>query len=82
MQEPDEIIGLYPFEPLHDMRKALMGLGPANPDPAARRSARQAIDQAWDALRPNFLDEFDPPEPSRPITIFGARDDRRQVASN
>jgi hypothetical protein len=69
-------VGLYPYEPLHDMRKALVSLGP-NPDPQAAEKAREKIKQGWDSLRFEFLQEFNPPEPTNPITEQDTRDPRR-----
>jgi hypothetical protein len=69
--------GLYPYEPLHDMRKALEHLGYGSRDPNHAKLAGERIMQAWYALRPKFLAEFDPPEPTDPIIQHNAVDSRK-----
>jgi len=69
--------GLYPFEPLKDMRRALVGLGFENVTPEKQKEARDKIIQAWNAFRWSFLREFSAPEPTFPITDHDARDPRR-----
>lgn len=74
--ETTDLIGLYPYSPLHDMRRALQSLDPGkNADiiPEQRRLARDAILQSFYALRESFLDELDPEEPDRPLLIYGGR---------
>ncbi|MEE9590160.1 MAG: hypothetical protein V3V97_19315 [Hyphomicrobiaceae bacterium] len=74
--ETDSLIGLYPYEPLHDMRKALERLDPRSRrslSPPERAAARDAIWEAFNALREHFLDEFDLEEPTRPITQPSSR---------
>lgn len=73
--ETDSLIGLYPFSPLHDMRRALQTLDPRKGDVTAeqRRLARDAILQAFYALRESFLDELDPEAPDNPTLIFAGR---------
>ena len=69
--ETDTLVGLYPYEPLHDMRKALERIDPRvrrSLSPPERASARDAIWEAFNALREHFLDEFDLNEPTSPIT--------------
>jgi len=78
VHERTSSIGLYPFEPLHDMRKALDGLGFQNITPAAQKNARQSILQAWNAFRWSFLQEFSAPTLRHHITNPGARDPRRR----
>ena len=75
--ETEGQVGLYPFEPLHDMRKTLDGLGFHDPDPARREAARARIITSWNALRWAFLREFSTPEPPHPITAYGTVDPRR-----
>lgn len=74
--ETDTQIGLYPFAPLHDMRRALQTLDPskvsgANADD--RRLVRDAILQSFYALRERFLEELEPEVPDSPLLIFGGR---------
>lgn len=74
--ETDGLIGLYPFAPLHDMRRALQSLDPAKnaaPTPEERKLARDAILQSFYALRESFLEELDLEEPDRPLLAMGGR---------
>jgi hypothetical protein len=75
--ESDEVKGLFPYEPLHDMRKTLERLGYDFQDGEKAEAARDAIWARWSALRPRFLAEFSPPEPTDPITQRGSIDQRR-----
>ena len=73
--ETDGLIGLYPFAPLHDMRRALQTLDPRNPVAASEdqnKLVRDAILQAFYALRETFLIELDLEQPSHPLLISGA----------
>lgn len=70
-------VGLFPFEPLHDMGRALDALGCGDIDKASRKLARKRVLQAWNAIRYNFRAEFNAAQPSRPITTWFARDPRR-----
>lgn len=74
--ETDTLIGLYPFAPLHDMRRALQTLDPrkaGTPTPEQRALARDAILQAFFALRESFLDELDIAEPDSPLLVASGR---------
>jgi hypothetical protein len=73
--ETDALIGLYPFAPLHDMRRVLQSLDPRNgpTTPEQRKLARDAMLQAFYALREHFLDELDLEEPSNPLLMASAR---------
>lgn len=74
--ETDALIGLYPYAPLHDMRRALQTLDPRKSAaiPAAdRKLVRDAILQSFYALRECFLEELDLEEPGHPLLISGAR---------
>jgi hypothetical protein len=74
--ETAELIGLYPYAPLHDMRRALQTLDPRkNPstDAEARTLARDAILQSFYALRETFLEELDLEAPDHPLLMSGAR---------
>jgi hypothetical protein len=74
--ESRTLVGLYPFAPLHDMRRALQTLDPRknqNISPEHRKLARDAILQGFYALRENFLEELDLEEPSHPLLISSAR---------
>ena len=72
--ETDQLIGLYPYAPLHDMRRALATLDPRknkNITPEYRKLVRDAILQSFYALRENFLEELDLEEPVHPLLISG-----------
>ncbi|MBJ7534161.1 hypothetical protein JDN40_08595 [Rhodomicrobium vannielii ATCC 17100] len=71
--ETNELIGAYPFEPLHDMRRAFETLDPARGASTAEDRALVwgKIEQAFNAIREKFLDEFDIDEPSKPILKRG-----------
>jgi hypothetical protein len=74
--ETGDLIGLYPYAPLHDMRRALQTLDPRkspNPDTEARNLVRDAILQSFYALRETFLEELDLEEPDHPLLISSGR---------
>ncbi len=74
--ETTALVGLYPYAPLHDMRRALQTLDPTknqNLPPEARKLARDAILQSFYALRENFLEELDLEAPSHPLLISSGR---------
>ena len=69
--ETDELIGYYPYSPLHHMRKQLETLDPRKGTLTSdhRYAVRTEIWHAFNAIREHFLDEFDIDEPTRPIVI-------------
>ena len=74
--ETDDLVGLYPYAPLHDMRRVLQTLDPrknASPDQQARNLVRDAILQSFYALRETFLEELDLEQPDHPLLIWGGR---------
>jgi hypothetical protein len=74
--ETEQWVGLYPFAPLHDMRRALQTLDPRKSgsiDADARNLVRDAILQSFYALRETFLLELDLEEPERPLLISSRR---------
>lgn len=74
--ETDGLVGLYPYAPLHDMRRAVQTLDPRQSleiNPEQKKLVRDAILQAFYALRETFLEELDLEEPRRPLLISGAR---------
>lgn len=74
--ETHDLIGLYPYAPLHDMRRALQTLDPRknpNLDTQARNLVRDAILQSFYALRETFLEELDLEEPDHPLLISSGR---------
>jgi hypothetical protein len=69
-------IGLYPYAPLHDMRRALQSIEPeAGRIVSAedRKLARDAILQSFYALRETFLEEMDLEAPENPLLIHNGR---------
>ncbi len=76
-------IGLFPYAPLHDMRRVLQTLdpkkGPSTSD--GRQLARDAMLQSFYALRDGFLDELELDEPDKPILMSGARRLRKPGAT-
>jgi hypothetical protein len=78
--ETAELIGLYPFEPLHDMRRALQTLDPRknqNITAEQRKLARDAILQSFYSLREKFLEELDLEEPANAVLAPGSRRRKR-----
>ena len=74
--ETRDLIGLYPYEPLHDMRRILQAFDPrlkTNFSAPDRKLAQDSIVQGFSALRENFLEELDLDEPNHPLLIPGAR---------
>ena len=73
--ETGQLIGLYPFAPLHDMRRALASIDPRkrqNFTPEERALVRDSVLQSFFALRETFLEELDLKEPDHPLLISGA----------
>jgi hypothetical protein len=81
--ETDELVGLYPYSPLHHMRVVMEGLDPrkGSPTPEQRYAARGEIWDAFNAIREHFLDEFDIEEPTRPILIYAMKRKKREGAT-
>ena len=69
--ETEDLIGLFPYAPLHHMRHVMERLDPrkGNPTAANIAHARSEIWTAFNAIREHFLDEFDIEEPTRPILV-------------
>jgi hypothetical protein len=83
--ETSRLIGLYPFAPLHDMRRALQSLDPrkrADISLEERKLARDAILQSFYALRENFLVELDIDAPDHPILPAAARRRKKPGATS
>ncbi len=69
-------IGLYPYAPLHDMRRALQSIEPEAGRVISeedRKLARDAILQSFYALRETFLEELDLEAPENPLLIHNGR---------
>jgi hypothetical protein len=74
--ETHDLVGLYPYAPLHDMRRALASIDPrkrADVPAVEKKLVRDAILQSFYALRENFLEELDLDEPAHPLLISGGR---------
>jgi hypothetical protein len=74
--ETDALIGLYPYAPLHDMRRALQTLKPAPGRTYTREErelVRDSIMQSFYALRETFLEEMDLEAPDNPLLIYNGR---------
>lgn len=74
--ETREVIGLYPYEPLHDMRRVLQAMDPrvkSSFSDAERRRAQDCVTQAFLGLRENFLEELELNEPGHPLLVPGGR---------
>ena len=82
--ETDSLIGLYPYAPLHDMRRALQTLDPRKRQditPEERKLVRDAILQAFYALRETFLEELDLEEPNHALLATASRRAKREGAT-
>lgn len=73
--ETDDLIGLYPYAPLHDMRRVLQSLDPRRGPASAeqRKLARDTMLQSFYALRDAYLEELDLEEPDNPLLLAGSR---------
>jgi hypothetical protein len=74
--ETGSLVGLYPYEPLHDMLRALQTLEPRmNPTLAEshRTAARKDIIESWYALREQFLEELELEPPDNPLLVPRSR---------
>jgi hypothetical protein len=82
--ETGKLVGYYPYEPLHDMRRALQNLDPKkNPTTTEeqRTVVRHAILESWYALRERFLEELDLEAPENPLLVPRSRRTKSQGAS-
>jgi hypothetical protein len=82
--ETGSLVGLYPYEPLHDMRRALQDLEPRkhpNVSEQQRAEARNDILGAWYALREQFLEELDLEAPDNPLLVPRSRRTKAQGAT-
>lgn len=80
--ETEKLIGKYPYEPLHDMRRALQKIDPFY-GPVAQEKMTEARDVIWEgfnALRERFLEELDLERPEHPILQIGARRQKAEGA--
>lgn len=81
--ETEELVGLYPYSPLHHMRIVMEKLDPrkGNTTPEQTYAARGEIWDAFNAVREHFLDEFDIEEPARPILLHRMKRKKRDGAA-
>lgn len=81
--ETNTVVGLFPYAPLHDMRRVLQTLDPKKSSVTSehRKQARDAMLQSFYALRDGFLDELELDEPDTPILMSGARRLRQSGSS-
>lgn len=80
--ESDKHIGFYPYESLHDMRRAIDRIDPRGGNEIsleAKKATKKYIRDRFLALRENFLEEFDLQEPARPV--LGRDQMRRKIDS-
>jgi hypothetical protein len=73
--ETKRLIGYYPYEPLHDMRRVLQSLDPRKVTPETRVDpsvARDAIIRSFQAVRESFLEELELEPPDKPILAVGS----------
>lgn len=83
--ETDALVGLYPYTPLHDMRRALQTLDPSKRQDISeeeRKRVRDAILQCFYALRETFLEELDLEEPERPLLVAASVRSKRPGATS
>ncbi len=73
--ETDDLIGIYPYAPLHDMRRVMQTLDPKSgpSTPEYRKLARDTVLRSFYALRDEYLAELDLEEPDTPLLLSGAR---------
>ena len=73
--ETNKLIGKYPYEPLHDMRRTLESIDPRKSTYSGEQlaKARHDIWESFNALREHFLEELDLESPETPIIGAGAR---------
>jgi len=68
-EKPGEI-GLYPYEPIKDIHRAIRQLGYIDVDPDAQSRTRRQVVGHWKSIRENFLAEFDRAEPSKIVSPY------------
>jgi hypothetical protein len=75
VNETPDLIGYYPYEPLHDMRRYIEEIDPRRNQatPEDFRHAQIMVVEAFLALREVFLDEIDIAEPTAPLLLRDAR---------
>lgn len=79
--ETERLVGQYPFAPLHRMMMVFETLDPRAEAQGDPKAACTEIWASFNAVREHFLDEFAPPEPTRPILIHMARREKTPGAA-
>lgn len=80
--ESERYIGFYPYESLHDMRRAIDRIDPRTRSDVTvdeKMATKKYIRDRFLALRENFLEEFDLEEPAKPVV--GRDRSRRKIDS-
>jgi hypothetical protein len=68
--ESSNSVGLYPYEPIKDIHKAIRDLGFGCLSENARITARWKVVGHWKSIRTNFLDEFDRAVPTKIVSPY------------
>lgn len=63
-------VGVYPYEPIKEIYKAVAELGHGELSSDEREIARKRIKGHWRSIRANFLDEFDRAEPGKIVSPY------------
>lgn len=79
--ETSELVGFYPYSPLHHIRLQFETLDPRAENKGDPAVIAEEVREAFNAIREHFLDEFDPPEPTRPLLIHAARREKAPGAA-
>lgn len=81
--ETNELIGYFPYAPLHHIRETMNGIDPRKGDVpgSAKYNARGEIWDAFNAIREHFLDEFDIEEPTCPVLVHEMKRKKRDGAA-
>jgi hypothetical protein len=63
-------IGIYPYEPIKDIHKAISELGYKETNENKRALARNRVIGHWKSIRSAFLNEFDRAEPTNIVSPY------------
>lgn len=63
-------IGLYPYEPIKDIHRAIQQLGYGAIDHDKQQKTRRQVVEHWKSVRENFLAEFDRTEPTKIVSPY------------
>lgn len=70
IDETESYIGLYPFEPLKDIRGEIEELGFGKLKKSSSERARDNILHNWKSIRSSFLHELDRVEPTKAVSYY------------